>query len=737
MSSDGYNYQIKIDTNGNRVLPQLATNAKKTDTSIRGIGNNSRRSFGLLDRSATRSNNTLNKTRSILAGIGLTLSTGAIAAGLVSVGAGFEKSMSNVQALAGIAKKSNTEYVELQKSARDAGATTAFTARESADAMGYLAMAGYKTNQIIEALPATLDLAAAGNLGLARTADIATNILSQYRMKASDTASVVDKLAFTQSRFNTNIEEAADAMNYFGPTAAAMKISLSESGATIGLLANNGLKGSLGTRALSTSLVRLSKPTKQMSAVMKELNLDFYDAQGRYIGVANMVDQLNSKMVGLSDKQRTAAVSTIFGAEAIQEMSILLAEGGDKLRYWTNELDNADGTAKRMANTKLDNLAGDFQILKSTTQEFTLSLYDEMAPALRSLTKEATLFIRGLDTKQAGLMLKETVFGIRSGLIFLSKHKDTIIGIGKAMIILKGVTIAYNAGQKAQHGLIAIGTSLRWAQVAATRGATVATRTLNTAVMANPFGAILGAITAVVGVMTLFRDRTKEATAAQEEFNLMKDIAYKDSASLIKDTNSDRSKLTDKKLNQRQIVKLRDSANLRREEAEDMLLNIKSRAKTSSDYNNYLSLKKRENRAQVNSDWSGWSKQDDKRLKYLEERVNSIPEREFGISLKQLNKIISDNKQIVAKATSLIKEDPNGINSNSIDGIPGADKVSENIVSGGTSQRIINVTVEKFQDSVNFNVYGEIAEMRNKVEEMKDVINEALMRVLNSSNQLA
>ena len=322
------------------LLGSIRTGSQKVITKIRQIGSTSDKSFKRLERNANHSRTALSRLRGMAAGLGLTLTTGAAMAGLVGTGAGFEKSMSNVQALSNATK---TEMVSLTKAARDAGAKTAYTARESADAMGYLALAGYNAEQQISALPATLNLAAAGSIDLARSADIATNILSQYRMKAKDTGVVVDQLAFTQSRFNTNIEEAADAMNYFGPTAAAMKISLAESNATIGLLANNGLKGSLATRALGTSIVRLSKPTTQMRQVMDELNLSFFDSEGRFVGVAGMVDILNQRMGNLNDQQKQAALSTVFGSEAIQEMNILLAEGASKIRYWTNELENAEG----------------------------------------------------------------------------------------------------------------------------------------------------------------------------------------------------------------------------------------------------------------------------------------------------------------------------------------------------------------------------------------------------------
>jgi TP901 family phage tail tape measure protein len=722
------------------LLGSIRTGSQKVITKIRQIGSTSDKSFKRLERNANHSRTALSRLRGMAAGLGLTLTTGAAMAGLVGTGAGFEKSMSNVQALSNATK---TEMVSLTKAARDAGAKTAYTARESADAMGYLALAGYNAEQQISALPATLNLAAAGSIDLARSADIATNILSQYRMKAKDTGVVVDQLAFTQSRFNTNIEEAADAMNYWGPTAAAMKIKLSESNATIGLLANNGLKGSLATRALGTSIVRLSKPTTQMRQIMDELNLSFFDSEGRFVGMAGMVDILNQRMGNLTDQQKQAALSTVFGSEAIQEMNILLAEGAGKIRYWTNELENAEGTAKRMSDTKLDNLAGDFQILKSSSQEVSLQIFEELSPALRAVTKEATLFIRNMDTKKVSLMLKKTVLQLRSGVIWLGQHKRTIINLGKALVVLKAVTLSYNAGIKLQAGLTTIATARKWAYAAATKNAAVANRALNMAIKANPLGLMLSTLTAVIGAVTLFRDRTKEAASAQRDMTLAgieSQILKEESKGLVADTKLDTEKVNLNSTSQRQLVQIKESAIERKNKAEDVISDLKAKAKSSPEYKEYARLAKKEKQTKIENGLykPGLSIQETIRKKGLEEKINKMPETQTGLTLTQLQKVINDNTGLIKKVSGLIKpdEDTNSLTkpvSNQIDD----SNMSENIISGGASQKVVNVSLEKFQDNVNFNIYGQIEELRDSMDEMRQMFNENLMRILNSANQLA
>lgn len=455
---------------------------------------------------------------------GLTFGAAGLANGTVGNQAVFEKSLSNVQALT---QSTTKDMTLLRVAAQNAGETTAYTAKQSADSMGYLAMAGQTNTQIMRSLGGVLDLAAAGSIDLARSADIATNIMSQYGMKASDTASMVDKLAFTQSKANTNVYEMADAMNYFGPTAKAMDISLSESLGTIGILANNGLKGSLATRALGTSISRLAKPTKQAQAAMDKYNLTFFDAQGNFIGMAGMVQQLETKLANLTPQQRLAALTAIYQSEALQEVNILLSAGSKKLREFTGEIEKSEGAAKRMAQVKLDNLAGDITKLNSVSESFGISLGAELAPMLRQMTQITTLWVRSLDTKEVGMHMRQTTMTVWKLVNAVYDNWGLIKNLAKGYFILRGAIYAYNLGVRIQAGLTAANTvSLSLMRgglisaTAATEGATVATNTLNTAVKFSPIGAAISVVTALAGAYLLLRDNINSANDANNTFEL-------------------------------------------------------------------------------------------------------------------------------------------------------------------------------------------------------------------------
>jgi TP901 family phage tail tape measure protein len=752
---DGYTYTIEIDTNGNVVLPKLEENAKGAKTAVEGLGNKGGKSMGLLTNRVNRTNTGLNRMRSLVAGIGLTLSAGAIATGLVKLGAGYEQSMSNVQALSNATR---TEMVSLRKSVRDAGATTEHTARASADAMGYLAMAGFKTNQMVSALPGTLNLASAGNMDLARSADIATNVLSQYRMKASETGVVVDQLAFTQSNFNTNISEAAEAMNYWGSTAKALNISLAESNATIGLLANNGLKGSLGTRALGSSVVRLAKPTKAMNRVIKDLNLSLYNSEGRFVGMAGMVSQLNNRMSGFTDKQKQSALATLFGAEAIQEINILMAEGADKIRYWTGELENSEGTAKRIAEMKLDNLAGDFKILRSTTEEFGLSLYEQISPTLRIMTKQATLFVRSLDTKQAGLYLKKTVGFLYSTGKFLKDNWKTLVKIGKVYVVLKAGMLAYNTSMRIGSGLSRIFATGQMLMQGGLRASTSAMIGFNTACNLNPIIAtaslVVSGITMVAGAMALFRDRTREAGESHSRLQGIH-LNWQNRQKYIKDIDKefrvDSYKFENSKLNKRQLSGLGFRLKQRQESLEDKLIENHVDGKYLSDkfYNlNHmrdklqLARRKRQSYAILQnglklktSDYFDSTGSATDRYRNLLFKMNQVEKQVYknDESEQAIRDLIGQNNRLLTKVKPLLPKEESFEPETSI---PNAEKMSAGISSGGSSQKLINITVPKFQDKTVFNCEGSKEDILNHVDELFDAFKSNLARVLNSAVQL-
>jgi TP901 family phage tail tape measure protein len=323
--------------------------------------------------------------------------------------ADFEKGMSTVKA---ITNATGEEFKALNDLAKEMGRTTAFTAKEAGDAMTYLGMAGFDTNEIMSALPGTLNLAAAANVALGRAADIASNVLTGFQLDTKETERVIDVLTKTLTTSNTDLEQLSEAMKYFAPTAAAFGVSLEEASAAVGLMGNAGIQGSLATRAFGTALTRLAKPTKKMEELMDELGIKFFDTEGRFVGLAGMIGLLEGKLGDATDEYKQFVLSTLFGMEAIQEMNVLLAIGSEGINEYTQELEASGGTAQRMADTQLDNLHGAFTILKSAVSGLMIEMGEKLAPVVRILADSLTAFI-GIVKDTGGIVefLRHT-FGV-------------------------------------------------------------------------------------------------------------------------------------------------------------------------------------------------------------------------------------------------------------------------------------------------------------------------------------
>ena len=321
--------------------------------------------------------------------------------------ADFEKGMSNVRA---ITQASQDDFHKLTQLAKEMGRTTAFTAKEASDAMTFLGMAGFSTDQIMQSLRGTMNLAAAANIELGRAADVASNVLTGFRLDAASTERVVDVLAKTITTSNTDMEQLSEAMKYFAPTASAFGVSVEEASAAVGLLGNAGIQGSLATRALGTGLVRLAKPTNDMSEMMGVLGLRFFDAKGQFIGMTGLVRHLEDRFQGMTDQQRQAAIATIFGAEAMQEINVLLAAGSEQLESYTKQLEEAGGTAQKMADEQLDNLTGSITLLKSAVSGLLIEMGEPLAYVIRAAADGLTAFL-GVVTKAGGLVnfLRDTL----------------------------------------------------------------------------------------------------------------------------------------------------------------------------------------------------------------------------------------------------------------------------------------------------------------------------------------
>jgi TP901 family phage tail tape measure protein len=769
--TDGYKYEILIDSNGHAVLSPLIRDATKADKVMIGLSKSSRKASVWLDNleeSSQKASAGLGSVGRMVASLGATLSAGALVKNIVGIGSEFEAAMSRVQAAA---EAGESEMVTLRNIARNTGLQgLGYDAVAAGEAMEYLAKAGYSMQQITSSLPGVLSMAAAGELNLGEAADYTINILSQFGKSAEEAVRLSDQLALTDMRATTNIREIAEAMKYWGPTASAMNVTLEESNAIIGILANSGLKGSMATRALSTSLVGLAKPTKEAADAMAKLGVNFFDKQGNFIGVANTIRVLEKRLSGLNQKERQAALAAIFNKESIQELNILMRAGSDEIRSWTEAMEGAQGSAERMARTKMDNLAGDWRNLKSQASDTAIGIYEAMTPTLRSLTQDATGFIKSLDTASIGAAMGSLAKGLADVGVFLMRNYETILTLAKGYVALRVAVLGYRAGTllaiHATSLLAGAGTIKAVIGLAkSVHSVKDAMLLLNMATKANPIGLIAGGIAIAASAIMLFSKRKKESKEAtlkadKADSQYLQTLAEeKTRISLLSEelkraeTPYDRRKeiieelrriqpglvegINAESISYEQLAKNVEAYNAAKikevalEGKKDALVALQKKAAD-------VFLKMEEYESKYDSLYAQTKGTESPKIRYdvssaasyilLKRQYNAL-EKEAG----DLSASIVD----FAKKFGISLGDSNGAASPTKSIIPGGDTTSENIAKGGTSQRIINITVHKFQDTVN-NVFGSNnEEVHRKADEFMDYMNEGLLRILNSVNQAA
>lgn len=303
-----------------------------------------------------------------------------IATAAVKVGSDFEAQMSRVQAISGA---TGEEFQKLRKQAIELGADTAFSATEAAQGMENLAAAGFTTSEIMDAMPGMLNLAAAAGEDLASSADIAASTLRGFGLEASDAAHVADVLAENANRTNSSVSETGEAMKYVAPLARAAGISMEETAAAIGIMANAGIQGSQAGTTLRGALSRLSKPTKVMQTAMDELGVSFYDSEGKMLSLADQVKVMRKAMSGMTDEQKNNYLVTLYGQEALSGMLALINEGEGSLIDLTAAYENCDGAAETAAKTMQDNLKGAIEELSGSAETLGILFYDSVSGSLK------------------------------------------------------------------------------------------------------------------------------------------------------------------------------------------------------------------------------------------------------------------------------------------------------------------------------------------------------------------
>ena len=374
----------------------------------------------------------------------------------------FEQEMSTVGAISGATGK---DFEELTAKAQQMGATTMFTAKQSAEALKYMGMAGWNTKQMLGGIDGVMNLAAASGEDLGRVSDIVTDALTAFGLQAEQAGHFADVLAKASSKSNTNVSMMGMTFKYVAPLAGALKYSVEDVATSIGLMANAGIKGEQAGTSLRAIMTRLTTPPKTAGTAMDTLGIKMQHADGTMKSWMETMKDLRGAFAGLNDADKAKFASMIAGQEAMSGFLALVNASDEDFDKLTNEIRNADGAAKEMADRRMDNLAGDLTYLSSAWDGLTQKIMSSSGAAggLRTIVKGLKdlldNFTSGLDKGLGFAIFDTAIKGVK-------KLKDSFIeldGVGSILsggILAAGIYKIITLSKKAYDSIKTMGTAL-------------------------------------------------------------------------------------------------------------------------------------------------------------------------------------------------------------------------------------------------------------------------------------
>lgn len=296
----------------------------------------------------------------------------------------FDDSMRKVKATSGA---TSGEFQQLRDKALEMGAKTKFSASQSAEALNYMALAGWDTKEMMTGIDGVMQLAAASGEDLGSVSDIVTDSLTAFGLKAKDSGHFADVLAQASSKANTDVRGLGEAFKYAAPVAGALGYTVEDTSIAIGLMSNAGIKGEKAGTALRTMFSNLAKPTKAMKNQMDELGISITDSQGNMLPMRDVMDQLRGKFKGLSKDQQASAAATIFGKEAMSGALAVINASDEDYKKLTKSIDNSAGASKRMADEMEGGIGGSIRRMKSAIESLAISIGDVLAPYIKRLAE--------------------------------------------------------------------------------------------------------------------------------------------------------------------------------------------------------------------------------------------------------------------------------------------------------------------------------------------------------------
>lgn len=376
----------------------------------------------------------------------------AFAKDAVATGAEFDTKMSQVAATMGLTVD---QIGELRDFAQEMGAKTVFSATQAAEALNYMALAGYDTEKSMSMLPTVLNLAAAGDMELARASDMVTDAQSALGLTMEQTTAMVDQMAKTASKSNTSVTQLGDAMLTIGGTAKFMAGGTDRLQTVLGLMADNGIKGSEAGTHLRNMLLKLSAPTDAGAQKIEELGLQIFDAEGKMRDMQDIILDLGEAMSSMTEAEKVTTISELFNARDLSAVNALLGTSRERWEELGAAVADASGSAEKMAETQLDNLNGDITLMKSALEGVKIQFSDGITPAIRNVVKLITNVLSRPKTqkylKEVGERLGNVIKTItEKALVVIPKLidvgkdlwrslKDNAVAIGAVVLAIKAI----------------------------------------------------------------------------------------------------------------------------------------------------------------------------------------------------------------------------------------------------------------------------------------------------------
>ncbi len=366
----------------------------------------------------------------------------------VTTAANFESSMSKVSAVSGA---SGEELEKLGKKARELAAQSKFSASEAAEGLNYMAMAGWKTEDMLDGLEGVMNLAAASGENLGTTSDIVTDALTAFGLKASDSGHFADVLAAASSNANTNVSMMGETFKYAAPVAGALGFSVEDTAEAIGLMANAGIKGSQAGTSLRTIMTNLAGDVKICGTNIGEVTIATTNADGSMRALSDILADCRVAFSGLSESEKAAAAETLVGKNAMSGFLALMNAGEDDINKLSGAIDTCDGSAKRMADTMNNNLQGQLTILKSALEELAISFGELLLPAVTSIVKAlqgVVNFLNGLPEPIKKVVMVIALVAATLGPVLIVIGK-VVSAIGTIMTLAPKIAAAINTAKTA------------------------------------------------------------------------------------------------------------------------------------------------------------------------------------------------------------------------------------------------------------------------------------------------